>query len=294
MGSGIAGAGKGGFHFRGFVSFLAVFSFLLLAVTGILLYVIPPGRVAFWVIWKFAGMMREQWTGVHTLSGYMFLITGGFHIYYNWKPLVGYLVNRVSGGIKLKKELSLAALVTIVIVAGAIFNIPPMSLVLSLGSNIKDSYVVDAKYGPPFGHAELLSFNVFCKKMEINADDAAAELQKNGVAIKDRSDSIAEIASANNMSPMEVYKVIKKFEPEITVDPSVVLTPEMVEEKYTGTGIGLKPLEQICSETGVPIQKAMERLQKKGVRVSAGENLKSIGRNNGMEPMDVMITIMVE
>lgn len=59
---------------RRFVSLTLVFSFLLLAASSIMLYVVPEGRVAYWSHWSALSFSKEQWGAMHITGGFMFLI----------------------------------------------------------------------------------------------------------------------------------------------------------------------------------------------------------------------------
>lgn len=61
---------------RSLMSFMVIWSFLILIVTGIVLYVVPHGRVAYWVHWSMLGMEKEQWGWVHMMFGGVFILTG--------------------------------------------------------------------------------------------------------------------------------------------------------------------------------------------------------------------------
>lgn len=45
---------------RSSTSFLVTWSFLVLTITGFVLYVVPHGRVAYWIHWSLAGMEKDQ------------------------------------------------------------------------------------------------------------------------------------------------------------------------------------------------------------------------------------------
>jgi hypothetical protein len=50
-----------------------------------MLYIEPHGRVAYWTKWSFLGLEKDQWGNIHIFSGLLFLVAGGFHLYYNLK-----------------------------------------------------------------------------------------------------------------------------------------------------------------------------------------------------------------
>jgi hypothetical protein len=54
---------KRGFHGRGFFSLLSFGGFIVLALTGIVLFIMPHGRVAYWTDWRFLGLTEGLPTG---------------------------------------------------------------------------------------------------------------------------------------------------------------------------------------------------------------------------------------
>ena len=54
-----------GFNFRSFTSFILVWTFLTLLVSGAVLYIAPPGRIANWTRWQLMILTKEKWQAVH-------------------------------------------------------------------------------------------------------------------------------------------------------------------------------------------------------------------------------------
>ncbi|MBU0551288.1 DUF4405 domain-containing protein [Myxococcota bacterium] len=126
---------------------------MLLSITGIVLYIEPQGRIAYWTDWRLFGLSKEQWGDIHILGGLMFLIAGIFHVYFNWKPLKSYLVRKRQEATYWPPIL-ISALGTLILVVGTALEVQPFKSVLTLGEAAKDSWISDAKHEPPFGHAE--------------------------------------------------------------------------------------------------------------------------------------------
>ena len=106
---------------RAFTSLVSLVSFILLCLTGIILFVEPHGRVAYWTKWSFWGLEKDQWGNIHIYSGLLFLIAGGFHIYYNWKLLIKYLSGKVETSLRHKRELALSGLILLWIAVSGIW-----------------------------------------------------------------------------------------------------------------------------------------------------------------------------
>jgi hypothetical protein len=285
---------KKGFHNRGFITLLSFTSFLIMSITGIVLYFVPQGRIAYWVDWRFLALTKVDWGNIHIVSSILFAAAGMYHIYYNWTPLINYIYNKISHGVKLKKELAITAALSLFVVVGSIYLIPPVNYVIDFGEYLKGSWVVSAEYEPPFGHAEELSLKVFAKKMNINLDSAVTELKAKGVVVNDVKDSLGKISKMNNTNPMNLYMVIRKFEKKSEYARKASYTPESVEEQFANTGLGRKFLSQICENTGVDILSAKATLSKNNFEIKEDETLKEAANRYDLNPLDILKVIIVD
>lgn len=281
------------FHKRGFVSQLTAFSFLAMTITGIVLYIVPQGRIAYWVDWKFIGLTKTDWTNLHILSCFLFVIVGSFHIYYNWRALMNYLFRKAAIAASFKRELALSVLIFCFVLISGMFQIPPLKYIIDLNEYIKNLWVKNKEYEPPFGHAEQLSLRVFAKKMKIDLNLAMQELKNQGIVVEKDTDSLQTIARRNKTSPMNIYKIIKKFE-EKEIQTGIVYTPELVDEKFAGIGVGRKTLAQICEENNIDLTLAMKRLSEKGIRAKESETFREIADRHNTVPIEILKMILIE
>ena len=58
---------------RKFVSLSMLFSFALLLLSSLVLYVEPESRIASWADWSFLLLDKDQWSAVHITGGMLFL-----------------------------------------------------------------------------------------------------------------------------------------------------------------------------------------------------------------------------
>ena len=182
-------------------------SFLIMSYTGIMLFIVPQGRVAYWSNWHLFGLSKGQYGELHTTSMVLFLILASLHIYYNWKPIVSYLKDKTKKVTFTKKEFLIALLINVVFVVGTLVPIQPFKGFLSMGEKIKDNWT--KTYGePPYGHAEETKLSVFCRKMNINLVDAKKILQKNNITFKE-NETLKTIGINNSIAPSQVYDMIK-------------------------------------------------------------------------------------
>lgn len=277
---------------RSLVAFLVTWSFLVLTVTGIVLYIVPHGRVAYWVHWSLAGMEKEQWGWVHMMFGGVFIITGILHLYYNWKPFKKYFAVRIKGHLEFKQEIVVATALTILIFFLSVLNIPPASWVIDLNSWIKGTWVTSPDLEPPFGHAEEVSLAGISRRMNIDLKKAMNELEINGIHIESQRDSLEKIARSNNTTPMAVYGLIKKFENPSPTSKNLT-TPEEIEAQYSGTGLGRKSLTEICHTVDIDIDMALKRLSKAGIQATGGDNVRELAEKYNRSPIDLLKIMML-
>jgi hypothetical protein len=279
---------------RAFASLCTLVSFVLLGLTGIILFVEPQGRVAYWTRWSFLSLEKDQWGNIHILSGLLFLVTGGFHIYYNWNPLMKYLSSRVETSLRHKRELAISSLILLWILASGIWGLPPLAYVSDLGETVKNAWITAPELEPPFGHAELVSLRTFCKKQRIPLDQAMEALRKAGFRIDNPKNTLAEIADSKGTSGMEVYKVIKKLEDRSEImAPDKAWTPERIEETFAGTGVGRKSVSWITEEMGIDPDTAYQRLKQTGIEAGADDKINELAERHGTTPIEVLTVILM-
>jgi hypothetical protein len=279
---------------RGLTSFFTLFGFLIMSITGLMLYIVPQGRIAYWVNWEMLGLSKTEWGNIHIISSILFITAGAFHIYFNWRILINYFRDKITKGLKLKRELAVTAIVSLILIIGAIYNIPPISYLLDLNEYIKNQWIVSQDYEPPYGHAEETSFKIFTRKMDIPLADAVQELKANGIVIDNTGLSLLEIAEANKISPMDIYLLIKKYEPIVEIDDDESWTAERVELEFAGTNLGNKTLPAMCEKLDMAPENAHSILLDKGIAVQDDDTFKKVAERLDLNPIDILKALLVE
>jgi hypothetical protein len=180
-----------------------------MAISGIILFLAPTGRIARWLDWTFITFSRQQWEEQHTISSYLFFVLALVHLFFiNWKIFLSHLRVKLYKGIKRRMELLSAILLTLGLFLATFFNTAPASYVLSLGDSLSN-YWQSSSAQPPVPHAELLSFEEFASNVvQVDAKSLANLLIQHGYQISDTSLVFRDIAKENNLTPEELYHVI--------------------------------------------------------------------------------------
>ena len=282
-------------HGRVFTSLCSLVSFILIVLTAIILYIEPHGRVAYWTHWDFLGLEKDQWGNIHIFSGLLFLVAGGFHLYYNWKSLMTYLSAKAETGLRYQRELLISGLIFLWITASGIWALPPLVYMADIGEAIKGAWVTSPELEPPFGHAEQVSLKTFCKKQGIPLDQAMAELRAAGFKVSNSADTLGDIAGSKATSGMGVYAVIQKLEPTPkTMTPGSAWTPELIEMTFAGTGVGRKSVGQIIKDHGLDPKIVYRRLKKGGIEAKDDDKIKQLADKHDSTPIKILAIMLVD
>ncbi len=275
------------FRFRAFTALIMLWSFILETVSGIVLYVVPPGRIAHWTNWKLWGMTKEDWAAVHTILGYVFLIFAVIHIIYNWKPILNYIRKKIHLGLRARRELAVSLLLTLVVTAATLAGIPPFSTVMDIGESLRYAWE-DSRSEPFMAHAELLSFEGFATEIGVPLERAHAILNSKGIEVPDPTLTVKDIAEVARVSPSSLYDII-----------SSGLAPEerdrLPEQKSSagsaagaGGGYGWKTLRQLSQDLQIPLEEIMEFLQTKGIAAEPDEVIRDVAEKHGIKAFELV------
>ena len=263
---------------RRITSLTSMLAFLATLLTSIILYIVPQGRVAYWSNWKLWGLTKEQWGAIHINLGFLFLLFLCLHIYYNWKPLTLYMKDKARNLRIFTKEFNIGLIIVLAAILGTYFEVPPFSTVIDIGEGFKERAAV--KYGePPYGHAELSPLTGFTKKMGINAEKALEALRQKGLAVKDKNQTLKEIATANNLTPQQVYESMKSAEPKIVPGQGLPASPP--------PGTGNLTIKDLADQYGLEGPAIVQALRGKGLDCKGSMTIKEIAQGNNMGPLDV-------
>lgn len=279
---------------RSLIAFIVTWAFGILTITGLVLYVVPQGRVAYWTYWSLVGLSKDQWADVHMMFGGIFILAGIVHLYYNWKPFKKFLAERVKGQLQIKQEFVVAMAFSVLIVVMSVYHIPPVSWVFDLNETLKDSWITSPELEPPFGHAEEVSLAGISRRMGLDLEQAMAALKRKGFQFNSPQESLDKIATANGTTPMAVYEVIRPYEKQAEPLPVEGLTIAEVEDRYAGTGLGRKNLSEVCATVKLTITDCSQRLAAKGFEIGVEEQLKQATERYEINPIDVVKMLLVK
>lgn len=263
---------KNKFSWRAFISFGLTYSFIIIIISGIILYMSPPGRYANWVNWKILGSTKAGWQALHTVFSFTFVILSVFHLFtINWKTFLSYLKSKKQSGVNKKWEFYISTVLILVFSFGIIYSIPPFKSVMDFGKYLTESWE-KVEDEPPIPHAELLTLVELAGQMKLSsAEEITRKLTIYEIKFNNTGQTLQEIAKINETTPLEIYKQISKKS----------------GTQQQGSGIGRKNIETFAVEVGKTPDEVMKILQENGIKAEKGQTLREIGDNNNIPPKEI-------
>lgn len=283
---------------RRVISLTALLSFFFLALSGVMLFLSPQGRVAYWSGWTLLGLAKEQYSAVHTTFMVLFLAVGIWHIVLNWRPITGYLKNRSKQIRIFTPESSVALAVALVFLVGPLTGLPPFEQFLDAGIEVKE-YWEATSGSPPWGHAEENSLQRFCRGMEdferlesqrlvsIDCEEALQALRTKGLAVEGMNQRLADIASANGMTPQAIAAVVMEVARPLTPQEAAsALVPAVQEARYQRpySGLGRLTLGEYANQYGYDLGEIRVTLSAAGLDVDPDVRLREEATRLGTDP----------
>lgn len=268
------------FFWKSFVSFALAWTIVILFISGSVLFIAPPGRVANWTIWTLLGFSKANWQSIHTIFSYTFVILSVFHLFtLNWKVFWSYLASKRTKGFSRPKELALSVALIAMIFAGTYYNLQPFKGVMAFGEKTKESWETK-KDQPPVPHAELLTIkDLSGKYIKMSADSILLLIRQKYLTADSTGQTIAKISELNHMTPAKLFSIII---------PENVNSPLKKENKPVIQGAGRKTISEIATELGKDKNALLEALQKNNIKASQDEKLKEIAERAGKTPMEIL------
>ncbi|MDI9433006.1 MAG: DUF4405 domain-containing protein [Planctomycetota bacterium] len=286
---------KTAFQWRAFISTLTGLSFVAMCITGIILFVVPPGRVANWTGWTLYGLTKAQWQALHIWFSVLFMLAAIVHIVYNWQCLLRYCQSKVTKAFTLRAEWSLSLLLCVVLLVATLANWRPFSSLVDWGESIKHSWD-DPTRRPPVPHMELLTLSALAEQVEdIPLDTMLENLRARNIAVDSPDAIVGELAAAHGMTPETLYNIAigaaHRGHGRGAGQPggggSGGGRGMGGGGGGGGSGFGRMTLEQYCADAGIDTDAAIEKLRATGVTATRTTTIREIAETANVRPSAV-------
>lgn len=194
------------FSLRKYISIALALSFLIVVISGLVLYIAPPGSIARWQAWRLLFLSRAEWETQHTIFSYALLVFVIIHLFtLNWKIFVSYLVNGMYERLKGRKEAIVALATVVFLFSMTFFRVPPVISVMDAGNAISDTWEKRNGSPPETGLEELSVGVISVEYLGLDTGELSEILKSNGINSSGPGQSLSELASINNTTPSRLF-----------------------------------------------------------------------------------------
>jgi len=285
------------FQWRALTSVVITLSFLVLAVSGLVLWMAPPGRIANWTNWALLGLHKQEWAGLHLWFSLVFVVASVVHLVFNWRPLLGYFKNKLSHQFGWRREWLAAGVLCAAVFFGTRAGLPPFSSLLVFTDNFRESWEQQSTR-PPIPHAELFTLRELAEKAGVALTNALSRLEARGIKEISPDLRVAELAKRNRLPAQQIYEIMTATAVRDGQRPG--------QGKGRGGGFGgggggggggagRKTLAQFCQDEGIDLATAQTRLAAKNIKAASDLTLRDIAVNHGYQrPYEILEIIRGE
>jgi hypothetical protein len=260
------------FKWRGVATFMLIMALALEIISGVVLYITPPGRYAHWTNWTLWGLSKEGWGAMHTIFGYLLLIIIAGHLYYNWRVIVAFVWSKVRHTFNLKRELAVATIISLAVFLGTYWNVPPFSTVMNFGEKAKHSWEQkDPSYARGRGRGFVSPSAALAKEdgRTYAPNHGSGCSQPSVPLITENRGNGAQGNGRNAFSP-------------------AVAHAETIPGVQRGGGLGRKTMDMVFSDYGIPMDEGLSRLKGQGIEAKATDTVRDLADRTGKRPTEII------
>lgn len=147
--------------FRKITSFVMLYSFIIMVVSGAMLFISPFGRLSMMINWQIFGLGKMDYQALHLIFMLIFTIAGILHIFYNYKAIKNYLKT------KSKKTVILtnSNIIALVIVSGLFYatikHIEPLEGFVKMNKSFNEYWIADFKEKREKKYTDMTGFRLY-------------------------------------------------------------------------------------------------------------------------------------
>lgn len=276
------------FSFRTFTSLMLTWSFLVLILSGSILYIAPPGRIANWSIWRILILTKTQWQSIHTLTALIFLLGGLFHLLkFNWKTFWAYMAKKGESGWRYRNELAASIVLSFLVFGGTLFEWQPFAYVVAEGDRLKNSWATPADE-PPIPHLETVDMNRLAEQFKVPVETLTVTLKENAMPVTGPEQTLTELGKEYGRTPQEIYSVLQKSAPNSPEKLTQIGTGETSHTASGTTGLGSKTIAQTAADLGLNTEIVLERLRSHEIQANAQDTVRTAATKNNMKPYELV------
>lgn len=291
------------FSWRAFFSVLMALSFIGMTFTGVILFVVPPGRIANWTGWTLLALTKHQWIGLHDWFSIIFVVASAFHVYLNWNLFVSYFKNKISKAFAFRAEWVLALVICAAVFLGTLGDVKPFSSLLAWSESIKHNWESPQR-SAPIPHAELLTLTELAEQVRgVDIETMLTNLKAWGIEVEYANVVLGELADLYNITPVQLYNIAlgqrvgRRGQGGHGAGGLSGGTCQYEDARTGGNtgygqsgfgrGLGQLTLKEYCGEISLDVDTAVKKLRDAGYNARPEMTIRGIADTAGVHPSQI-------
>ena len=285
---------------RRVVSLTMFLSFAVMIYTGLMLFLCPHGRVAYWTGWRLGGLSKDQYGDLHTTFMVIFIVAGLWHVTLNWRAITYYLKTRARRWKLVTPEFNIALALVVLFAAGTLVGLPPWSSLLGWKDTVKDSWE-RSDNSPPWGHAERNTLARFTRGLvdwerldrnrlvRLSVEDALAALRGAGLSVESEKQQLVEIAEANDTTPGALMAILQAAATPLEAGEQPAAPEHSADGPFPMpfSGLGRMSLARYCEQYELELD-ALLALLPEGVEADPQRKFRELADDLQTDPKGVI------
>ncbi len=249
---------------------------LTVAISGIILYIAPPGSLPFVEIF---GVKKDGWELIHTVTSFALVVVATAHVWLNRRALIVYFKRS-------RSELWVALGIVFLLIASSVFRAPPASIIENIRGGIENWWIKQYRGVRGYGQYTLAEF---CKEHGISLNEAIKFIKEKYGIVVSPEESLRDVASKIGTSPAllaeELENLVKGVQ-TVESEPATMSTQTAQQSPQPqGKGYGLMTIKEFCEENGIPLEKVINYLKERyGIEVGPNDTIRDIAFKVGSRP----------
>jgi len=122
-----------------------LYSFLIMVVSGVMLFISPFGRLSMMIKWEMLGLGKMEYQALHLIFMLIFTIAGLLHIFFNFKAIKNYLKNKSKKVVVFTSTNIIAILITAGFFYATVKHVEPLESFVKMNKSFNDYWIKDYK-----------------------------------------------------------------------------------------------------------------------------------------------------
>lgn len=200
------------FRFRAFVSLLMTASFVIMSISGMILFLAPSTRLANLRNWTACALTRDGWIALHLSFSALFLLTAIGHLWLNRRPLFNYLKIKTKAAAGWRWEWLAVILLAGLTTWGSLVPVEPFTSLIRWRQQFYRSPAAKQDAQINGSRSGWITLEAYCNRIGLDTINAIEALENEGISARP-TDTLGAIADRGGIHPSSLRRLLDDVQP---------------------------------------------------------------------------------